>query len=205
MQTPTGATTAERIIVAAERLFSERGLNAVSLREVGAEAGQRNSGVVQYHFGDKEKLLAAILDYRMQSINDARTRMLAELDADGRSGDLCAILEAFILPLATDDATDTHYVRFLSQLLADPLRRTGFSSAAASSLRDVWGRIGQALAGLPDDVVADRLSMLVNMAIRTVADHEGEATRPGTPWLVHLVDASLGLLTAPVTPTATQS
>ena len=81
-------STSERIIVTAERLFSERGVDAVSLREVGAEAGQRNSGVVQYHFGDKEHLLTAILEFRMQRINEHRRRMLDAVELQGREPDL---------------------------------------------------------------------------------------------------------------------
>jgi AcrR family transcriptional regulator len=36
-------TTRERLLVTAERLFAERGVAGVSLREIGAAAGQRNN------------------------------------------------------------------------------------------------------------------------------------------------------------------
>ncbi|MEV1201628.1 helix-turn-helix domain-containing protein, partial [Microbispora rosea] len=36
-------TTVRRLVDAAERLFAERGIDAVSLREINAAAGQRNS------------------------------------------------------------------------------------------------------------------------------------------------------------------
>ncbi|NDZ80673.1 helix-turn-helix transcriptional regulator [Streptomyces sp. SID10853] len=47
-------------IDAAERLFAERGIDAVSLRTVGAEAGQRNTSAAQDHFGSRQALLDAI-------------------------------------------------------------------------------------------------------------------------------------------------
>ena len=62
-----------RLIETAERLFAERGVNGVSLREIGAEAGQRNTGAVRYHLGSKEQLVSAVFEHRMVPIN-ARAR-----------------------------------------------------------------------------------------------------------------------------------
>ena len=41
--TPTSTRTREQLILAAERLFARDGLDNVSLRQINAEAGQRNS------------------------------------------------------------------------------------------------------------------------------------------------------------------
>ena len=48
--------TPQRMIVVAERLFAERGIEAVSLREVGAACGLRNNSAAQYHFGSRTGL-----------------------------------------------------------------------------------------------------------------------------------------------------
>lgn len=204
--TNTSTTTRERIILAAERLFSQRGLNAVSLREVGTAAGQRNSAAVQYHFGDKEALLAAIFEFRMHTINESRLQILAAAQADGRSADLRSLVEAFVFPLAAGtSAPDSHYGRFLVQLLSDPTRRSGFDWDSATSLRIVWAAIRQSLGFLPRQTVEERMTMLHHVVVRTVADHEGSAeTRETTPqgWAVRLVDAALGLLTAPASDAA---
>src|SRR5262245_35542025 len=45
-----GRETQERILRAAERLFAERGIDAVSTREI-IEAAGVNSGSIHYHFG----------------------------------------------------------------------------------------------------------------------------------------------------------
>ena len=46
--------TREELILAAERLFSEFGIDAVSLRQINAAAGQRNSSAAHYQFGSKD-------------------------------------------------------------------------------------------------------------------------------------------------------
>src|SRR5439155_5960126 len=81
----------EQMILAAERLFAERGIGAVSLREIGSAAGQRNNGAAQYHFGTKRGLVDAIVEYRMQPINERRVALLAEIDAAGRGSELRAL------------------------------------------------------------------------------------------------------------------
>ena len=54
--------TRARLLSAAERLFAERGIDAVSLREITRESGARNAIAAQYHFADRAGLVQAILD-----------------------------------------------------------------------------------------------------------------------------------------------
>src|SRR4051794_41890454 len=49
-------STKEQIVLAAEALFAERGIEGVSLRQIGAAAGNGNNSAVQYHFGTKDRL-----------------------------------------------------------------------------------------------------------------------------------------------------
>ncbi len=64
--TARGRATRELLVLSAERLFAERGINGVSLREIAVEAGQRNNAATEYHFGTRENLLAAIYVYRAE-------------------------------------------------------------------------------------------------------------------------------------------
>jgi AcrR family transcriptional regulator len=54
------SSTQEAILVAAERLFAEHGVFAVSNRQVSEAAGQGNNAAVGYHFGTKADLVRAI-------------------------------------------------------------------------------------------------------------------------------------------------
>jgi AcrR family transcriptional regulator len=56
----SGARTA--MVDAAERLMAERGIAAVSLREVQDAAEQRNKSAAHYHFGSREGLIRAIIE-----------------------------------------------------------------------------------------------------------------------------------------------
>ena len=90
--------TRSRILDVAEELFSEQGFDRVSVRDI-TKMAQVNLAAINYHFGSKEDLIAAIFEREFVPVNEAR---LAALDAVQRSGKkdpkLEEILEAFIRP-----------------------------------------------------------------------------------------------------------
>lgn len=209
---PRTARAREAMIVAAERLFGERGIEAVSLREVGAAAGQRNNSAAQYHFGSRDGLVDAIFERRMGAIDVRRREMLAALDATGRGHDRRALLEAVLLPLAEElGAADgvSYYARFLQQVAFEP----GFD-VFAGTRRDVTAGlavVSERLGGLLDDVPAElrgqRLRLTFRYFVHSLADREraldaGATTTASTALLVSdLVDTGDALLTAPVSDT----
>lgn len=90
--------TDRRLVAAAERLFAERGIDAVSLRAVMAAAGA-NVASVHYHFGSKDALVQAVIRARGGEISVRRAELL---DALARSGEPTprALAEAFVRPVA---------------------------------------------------------------------------------------------------------
>ncbi|AYM40858.1 MULTISPECIES: TetR/AcrR family transcriptional regulator [Mycobacteroides] len=94
--TPAHDSTDQRLLSAAERLFAERGVDAVSLRAIMAAAGT-NVASVHYHFGSKERLIEALLD---KYLNQLEKRRFALLDIAERAGTLRAIAEAIVVPLS---------------------------------------------------------------------------------------------------------
>lgn len=93
-----GASTPERILQAAERLFSERGIGDVSLREITAAAGA-NSAAAHYHFGSKDAVLEELFARRAQPIAERREQLLGQLklNRQGRPA-LEDVLRAFLQP-----------------------------------------------------------------------------------------------------------
>jgi AcrR family transcriptional regulator len=93
-----GRETQERILRAAERLFSERGIDAVSTREI-IEAAGVNSGSIHYHFGTREELIVALVEQRAGFLGVQRDRYLDELEATGDIN-LRTVVDALVRPTA---------------------------------------------------------------------------------------------------------
>ena len=84
------------LIKAGAELFAERGLAAVSVRDVAARA-RVNHGLVHHYFGTKEDLLSAVVQRLSEELaNQATVRFDELFEAAGRSG-LFRILARLIL------------------------------------------------------------------------------------------------------------
>lgn len=107
-----------KILAVACRLFAQRGVGAVSLRELTAQAGV-NIAAVNYHFGSRSGLEEALFEDLAIRVNRQR---LSELNAvlktaagAGVAPRTEDILETFIAPyLSADDAGEGH---LLAQLI----------------------------------------------------------------------------------------
>ena len=91
----------EAILSAAELLFSTRGFNAVSIRDIALEAGA-NPGSVTYHFKSKDGLLLDIYKRHCGPMNKRRIELLVAArrvrDVQDR---LEAIVRAYVVPAFT--------------------------------------------------------------------------------------------------------
>lgn len=108
-----------RILLAAEKVFAESGIDGASLREIAKLADQRNPFAPQYHFGSREGLMRAVFAFRMGQLEEARGRMLLEAERQGLLHQPRAILEMIYLPqIALVDGDGNHsYANFLCQYL----------------------------------------------------------------------------------------
>ncbi|MFE3942698.1 TetR/AcrR family transcriptional regulator [Streptomyces sp. NPDC059118] len=100
-----------QIAEALVRVAGRRGLHAVGMRDVAAEAGV-SLRLVQYYFGTKEKLLL----YGLQHLTDRFTeRVGARLRAAGRDPGPRATAEALLLAsLPTDEESRTFHLLYTS-------------------------------------------------------------------------------------------
>lgn len=160
-----------RILLAAEQLFAERGVEHVSMRQIGERAGQRNNSAVQYHFGDKAGLIQALYDLRLLPLNAERHRMLAELERP----DLAGLAGAYVLPLAKAVIASngaSFYARFLDRYLGRGREFEPFDDRHGSGSREVVRQMAELLTGMSPGVRDERLRMVQSLTIRTLAELE---------------------------------
>lgn len=91
-------STRVQILLAAERLFGELGIDAVPLRMVSKEAGQRNTNAVQYHFGSRMELLYEIFEYRENQLDPMRKALLTEAESARQISDIRSLLRVCFEP-----------------------------------------------------------------------------------------------------------
>ncbi|MGZ6986929.1 MAG: TetR family transcriptional regulator [Ilumatobacteraceae bacterium] len=203
--------TREAILTAAEKLFAEHGVYAVSNRQVSEAAGQGNNAAVGYHFGTKTDLVREIEHRHRVPIERLRERMVAEA---GDSTELRDWVGCLVRPL-TDHLAElgnpTWYARFAAQAMADPAYHKIVVRDALSSpsLVQVIDRISRCLPDLPEEVRSERNVMARNLLMHTCAERERamseNASSSRSSWQaasVGLIDAIVGLWLAPVTPAA---
>jgi AcrR family transcriptional regulator len=190
------------LIAAGERLFAERGLHGVSLREIGVAAGQRNNNVTQYHFGSKEGLVRAIFEYRSTIVNERRLQLLEAFGEAGHT-DIRSLIEAFFVPLAEQIEQANPYVRFLARLRTD-----GDYEILRSTPNRPWtsayDRIGDILrhgplAGMPRHLFWNRWTLTIDLGISALANFE-PSTLTLEEFVAQLIDGLAAFVTATSVP-----
>jgi len=207
-RTDRASLTREAILTAAERLFAEHGVFAVSNRQVSEAAGQGNNAAVGYHFGTKTDLVRAIEHKHAIPVEKLREQRVAEI---GDSTELRDWVCCLVLPL-TDHLTalgnPTWYARFAAQVMADPAyhKTVTRDALALPALVEVIEGINRCLPDLPGDVRIERNIMGRNLLMHTCAEYERALSEgsplPLTSWRAAasgLIDAIVGLWHAPVT------
>ncbi|MEU6715715.1 TetR family transcriptional regulator [Nonomuraea sp. NPDC046802] len=204
------SATREQILTAAERLFAEHGVIAVSNRQVSEAAGQGNNAAVGYHFGAKADLVRAIVRKHAHEIERVRARMVAETEGSAQARDWIACLVRPVTEHLADLRAPTWYARFGAQVRTDPaLREIMIEEALTSpSLHRILDELNRCLPALPPEVHAERNEMASQLMVHVCAGRE-RALAEGAPTLrsswhdaaTGLIDAIVGLWLAPVTRT----
>jgi AcrR family transcriptional regulator len=199
-------STKQQIVRAAERLLSERGLGGVSLREIGAAAGNGNNSAVQYHFGSKDQLVQAIFEYRLPHLDERRKLLIAER----RPHDLRSWVECYVLPiLEQGEQEGSHYLSFVAMLQQHGHRRVfdripDEFRALTDAFRE---QVAARLPHIPEPLRTHRIAQAMAFSVHAAADRE-RAQAHGynvLPFAVHVtdvLDGLVGFLEAPVSPQA---
>ncbi|MDD5678967.1 MAG: TetR/AcrR family transcriptional regulator [Kiritimatiellae bacterium] len=117
------AGTKTHLLDVAERLFADCGLATVSIRDI-TEAAKTSLGAINYHFGTKWGLIAAVFDRRLTPVTRARLAALdaVEKSAGKRRPSVEDILRAFIVPAFSKEGEDrnTTFRKLMGRCMAEP-------------------------------------------------------------------------------------
>jgi len=191
------------LILAAERLFAQQGIEAVPLRHINLAANQKNMSAAHYHFGSREGLVEAVLMYRLPGL-DARRGTL--LDAAGSACDVRFCLDTFIRPLLQELAPrpeGNHFIRFMRQYESWCADYDSVRVLTPASVR-IYDELERLIGYLPASVRELRIGYLINMVHSVLATAEerlesGELTHDDLPLTaVNLIDMAASALTAPL-------
>ena len=172
----TELSTQERILQSAERLFSERGIDGVSLREITTDSGV-NSASLHYHFGSKIAVLERIFELRAQPIAAQRELLLSQLKLNRQGRPKVEdVLYAFLRPALESQGTeDGDSFRMLRARLAferEEVRRRVLDKAFNRSSQMALQALAAALPHLSAEELHWRFHFLLGSMVYTMA-HPG--------------------------------
>jgi AcrR family transcriptional regulator len=195
-----GETTRILLMETAERLFAERGIEAITAREIQDAAGQSNASVVAYHFGSKTALVHALIQWRNAGLDERRAAQLEEMHEADLDGDPRTVVWLLVRPLVDSIRDGEMYVPFLARLSENPRANTeywppGLADWSQESMLDL---VGAALVDMPERLRRGRTVQLYNSVLNLLGEQARAGHRISEAQLHNYVDAWVGLLTAPV-------
>jgi AcrR family transcriptional regulator len=187
------------LLLTAERLIGEGG-TSVSLREIAAEAGQRNNSAVAYHFGSRDGLIEAVVARRLEAMESERLRMIADNEQSGGGDDLRDLVRVLVLPMFTTPYAEgsTHYARFIEKVRDHPaVTGVPLTDDRRPATRIISGRLDRSLGHLPTAVRHRRLNAMATTMFALLADAERRGELGQDSIREEVIDLLVGLLTAP--------
>lgn len=180
--------TRDSILDAAEELMAKRGYANTSMRQITGKA-KANLAAVNYHFGSKEGMVAAMLDRRLEPLNRKRMEMLeAEMEKarqEGRRPDIEMLLRALFEPILRffrSSEGGGNFIKIFGQIHSDSddTIRKHFLRHMIPVFIAFFEAFQQALPALPPEKLAARIffcigamahaaNILVNEKIATIS------------------------------------
>lgn len=115
---PWDDSTKKRLVEAAGQVFAEKGFRAGTVREICARA-KASLNAVNYHFGDKEALYAAVFDYAHDLAVDAYPHELLQGEAESPEERLRVFIRALLMR-ALGGGFPAWHAKLMVKEIADP-------------------------------------------------------------------------------------
>jgi AcrR family transcriptional regulator len=175
----SGVATRQRLLEAAELLFSERGFEKVSVRDITERAGA-NVAAVNYHFGNREGLVGQVMARYINPVNEERIARLDALErmAGRKPVALEEILDAFVRPFATQvrrsELSERLFYKLMGRIFGDgqdqlPAPVMEGLGAMLDRFRKAFGK---ALADLPEEDLLWRIHFTMGAMVHMMSHGE---------------------------------
>jgi len=187
------------------------GVYQVTNRDIIEAAGQRNVSALNYHFGNRDDLVLAVLGVTGPGLDAGRGDLGASLDVESTTHE---IVHALVVPYGgcLQSESGRHYVRIVDQLrgqFGSDSSTTAGNSAAGSDvhLNRLLGLLDRRPVAATPGVRRERLVAMVTLMTAMVAERARLIERGGTPRMDHqdfienLESMLVGVIEAPI-PTA---
>ena len=167
-----GEKTKQKILDAAEELFSDNGFAATSIRAITARAGV-NLAALNYHFGSKDALIEAVFERRIGAVNRERIRLLEEVVSKAGEGDVTLeeVLEAFLSPairLASDpESRGKGFMRLMGRGHTEP--GDFFKEVIAKHFEEIFRRFNTAFQRLLPHLPPEELYWRIHFVLGAMA------------------------------------
>lgn len=173
---PSPSPSKVRILLAAEQLFGRYGIEGVSLRQIAEAAGHGNVNATQYHFGDKDGLVLAIMLYRRPGIDAHRADLAREWGISLDSASVGALVRLIHVGLfdQIDDNGKRSYALFLRSVLQfDTFNHIWRRSVASAPFTDgIYRSLRNKLMHLPDRLWEARFQALGRFGVNSIVDYD---------------------------------
>ena len=182
------ARTRDRLIDAAVELYGNSSIDAVSLREISAAAGQKNPNALQYHFGDRDGLLQAIVDKHASRIGALRESYILRAETNEWPPEEAAVrcLVTPIIDYVEANPDGVNFVKVISQIAAVYQNGTSLNYESGIQFPNTETLVTvfeNALGLLPAREAQRRIYLAVTITFHTIADiyRAGGQQPPGSP------------------------
>jgi AcrR family transcriptional regulator len=205
-----GERTRQRIKSAALKLFAQRGLNGVSVRDINAAAGQKNAGSINYHFSSRDDLIRELVFDVAKILDVAHNANIDALEAAGGPRTIREVVEILVQTPSMPDgrcAKDDYSSRFMNMVLISH-REMLFEAMRGQDrgTRRCLAHIRRMAPEMPAEILQQRL-MLVIIYLITAASSREAALVDRSAWenlwghksaRDNLADTVVGIVCAPV-------
>jgi AcrR family transcriptional regulator len=160
--------TKQKLLDAAERLFSEQGYGAVSLRQIIADADV-NLAAIHYHFGSKQELLDEVILRKAGPVNRERLARLDRLEAAPGGPRVERVLEAFLMPMAEAAGQNPEFCKLMGRMQAEGILTEVVVRNFQPMLGRFLGALRKAVPDLPENEFRWRVHFMQGSIAHTMS------------------------------------